>query len=267
MNVFFIVFGIILIAACIIHWFAANCVDLEDFLIDEHGWVTIIVVIAVGAVVAGFVFWIWWVMLIILGCLAVIGGIAGLIIRRANDYGGYYDGDDEEVVSQKTKYKCDNCGAKLVKFTVKKGFDDKTEYKCEYCGVSYTAKELLGVKMGADWMKEKGFDEMTLTDFEEEYFEACERFMFRPYNEHTQNEIERRYDKLNAKIDRYEDVYEDVNEWDQREVLEEANDFLTESEKEIKEYFAKHTTENIKKRYEFYSYMKKADEAETEKIS
>lgn len=95
--------------------------------------------------------------------------------------------------------------------------------------------------------------EIEIDDFEEEYFEACERMLFRPYNFHSMKQIERKKTKLNEKIKRYEDIYEDVDWYYSGDILNDSYDFFIDNEREIKEYFDKYGEEEIKKRYEAYT--------------
>ena len=101
--------------------------------------------------------------------------------------------------------------------------------------------------------------EIEIDDFEEEYFEACERMNFRPYNIHSAKQIERRRDKLDRLIQNGEDVY-DEDCYDQDEILEDAYNFFIDNEREIKEYFDKYGEEEIKKRYEAYADGDEEDE-------
>ena len=76
---------------------------------------------------------------------------------------------------------------------------------------------------------------------------------FRPYNFHSEKQIERKRDKLKKMIDNYEQIYDDVYfSMDAEEILEEAYDFFIENESEIKEYFDKYGETEIKNRYEAY---------------
>ena len=96
-----------------------------------------------------------------------------------------------------------------------------------------------------------------LGDFEEEYFEACERMLFRPYNLHTEKQIERKYKSLTDKIDSFEDVYDDIGYFYSDDILEKAYEFLNDNTEEIEEYFDKYGEEEIKKRYDVYVRNKK----------
>ncbi|MDR0849984.1 MAG: hypothetical protein LBN07_00685 [Christensenellaceae bacterium] len=61
------------------------------------------------------------------------------------------------------------------------------KYKCEHCGINYTKAELNKSKDNvAEHTEEEEIGEIEFADFEEEYFDNCIIFDFRPYNTHTE---------------------------------------------------------------------------------
>ena len=252
---FWLIAAIVLIVACVAHFFIAECIDIADFF-DEGGWITILAVAVISAIVYGFIYWIWWAMLII------TVGVAALALIVAGVYAHYensgYDNEDVDYSEDKkdeetTRYKCPNCGAAISKIYV----GGNIVYKCAYCNTTFDKKDLKLV-VSIDDRNGKTV-EIEIDDFEEEYFEACERMNFRPYNIHSAKQIERRRDKLDRLIQNGEDVY-DEDCYDQDEILEDAYDFFIDNEREIKEYFDKYGDEEIKKRYEAYADGDEEDE-------
>lgn len=256
--IFLLVSVIVLVLACFIHYCAAECIDAEDFFIDEYGWITIVAILALALVVYGFIYWLWWAMLIIVGGLAVIAVIVFLIFYALdggferyddNDYIDDDSDDDEESGKRViTRYKCPNCGAAITKY--ENPFGDKKKYRCDYCGTSFEKKDLKIITTCINENNEK--TEIEIDDFEEEYFEACERMDFRPYNRHTYKQIDRKRDKLQDMLDNCKNIYEDVSSYDSEDILDNAYDFLTDNEGEIEEYFDKYGEATIKERYEAY---------------
>ena len=231
MATFFIIAAVVLLAACAIHWFAAGCCDLEDFFIDEYGWVTILCVVLLSLIVFGFIFWVWWIMLIITGAIAVIA--IPLIYYFFFYYPDYDEDDenDEDNETYKTKYKCLNCGAPVTE-TIN---GRKHTFKCEFCQTDYTKSELFSGKNDND-------EKFSLSDFETEYFEACDIFGFQPQYNHSASQIDRKYEKL----------YEKNYDCEFEENLEDAYDFFSEEETSIKEYLTKNDENTIEKKYRFY---------------
>ncbi len=259
MQTYLIIVGVILIIACLIHWFSADCLDLGDFFIDEHGWITITAVLGGGLVIAGFIFWIWWATLIIVIAVAGIT-IAAYYIYEYVEYGGYGSEDeaeeeDDEKTTEKSKYKCVNCGANLIRVIKNGSLNAKNSYyRCEYCGINYTKRDLMQTVKNEDSSNAR-FSGIELNDFEEEYFEACEKLGFRPYNEHSEKEIERRYNKLSEKLYEEDGNFSDDDLSEQEEALDYANDFFAENDREITKYIANTPQDDIKLRYEYYIYL------------
>lgn len=246
--VFLLVSGALLLIACIVYGKLAICDDLEDFF-AEGGWLVILAGLAVAAIVYGFIYWIWWAMLIItVGVAALALIVAGVYVHYENS--GYDNKDvdysEDKKDEETTRYKCPNCGAAISKIYV----GGNIVYKCAYCNTTLDKKDLKLV-VSIDDRNGKTV-EIEIDDFEEEYFEACERMLFRPYNFHSMKQIERRRDKLDRLIQNGEDVY-DEDYYDQDEILEDAYEFFIDNEREIKEYFDKYGEEEIKKRYEAYA--------------
>ena len=102
---------------------------------------------------------------------------------------------------------------------------------------------------GRNLMKEELQKKIELTDFEEEYFDACQTFGYKPYNRHTQNQINRKYEKLQEQIDNGEIEFSCRD--DDNDVLDCAYNFLLDHIDEINEYFAAVPADEIKMRYEF----------------
>ena len=263
--VFWVIALIVLIIACVIHSLATDSfLDFEEFFVYEHGWVTLLVVLGIELIVFACIFWIWWAMLIIVfGMSAVAGIIAFFVIRaRSAEYDDEDEEDDEDA--QPTRFKCPNCGGAIVKIEVDYDLTHGKPtyiYKCPYCGITFEEKDVskldktsgkgdvAAVKNGND---NGDLTYSDLNDFEEEYFEACERMLFRPYNLHTEKQIERKYKNLSDKIDSFEDIYDDIGYFYSADILEKAYDFLNDNEEEIQEYFDKYGEEEIKKRYDVY---------------
>ena len=244
----------VLLIACIIHWFAADCMDFEDFFIDEYGWVTITAVCVLTGIVFGFIFWVWWAMLIIIGAVLLLGGGVAIVLYKkgANE-------SEEEKKEVKTNFRCPNCGANIVK---EETFFEKRFY-CKYCDTEFTLKELKrGEAKPSEQeakVKEDGID---LSDFEEEYFDACYRFKFRPYNKHGRRQLERRYEQLQNRLFDIDKLYEDTDR-DDDELLDEAYAFLSEEEA-IGAYLNEEKEEVIKERYEYFLENYIADEEDEE---
>lgn len=259
---YWIIAGIVLIVSLTIHRLATGVVlDAEDFFSPSEffafflveGWINALVVALLSVIVFGFVFWNWIIMLIILGVIIVAAVV--LFIILANKFGST-DDSDESTDLKNTVYKCPNCGA-----SIKKRYNedmDKTEYFCDYCKTCFSKKDILNGKVRVDnEQKRDKYEDIELSDFEDEYFDACEKMFFRPYNAHTNSEIQFRYDKLKRKIDNFENIYKDVSFYGQEKILQEAYDFLVANKERIEEYFAKHTEEEIKTRTEFFMELKK----------
>ena len=87
-----------------------------------------------------------------------------------------------------------------------------------------------------------------LSDFEEEYFDACKAFGFKPYNVHTKIQIERKYKKLQNKRG---EIPHDPGD-NREEVLECAKEILLDYIKEIDKYLSANSEQEIKKRYEYF---------------
>lgn len=231
--------------------------DFADFLIDDYGWINILSCVGVGGIVAGFIFWSWKIMLIIVSSLVGLGVIAGIIVWIVlyirDKHEDYEYGDDEyeseEIISSnKSIYKCKNCGATLLKQTIEDYDGRKTRYFCEHCETSGSLKEIRENKQNNET---NVVEEIDISDFEEEYFNACIVMGFRPHNKHTQKQIDRKYDKLIDQVENGEIYWED-DDRDDEDILDEAYDFFIENLKEIDEYLEKEKIEDIRKKYEYY---------------
>lgn len=234
---------IVLIVACIIHYFVADCIDLQEFFFDEHGWLTILSVCIITAIIFGFIFWTWWIMLIITMSIAIVAGIIICFSYKKNK------STIIEEASIKTGYKCPNCGAALIKFKTTTAFENN-KLKCIYCDVIYEKKDL----------QKNNYhnNEIELTDFEEEYFYACVHLFFRPYNPHSQPIILSRYKKLSEKIKNYDYIYDDEYSDDEEMVLNNAYSFFIDNQHEINEYLEQHDIQTIKEHYELYLYIQES---------
>ena len=248
---YWIIVGIIALLAALIHVGIeeGGSFDLEDFFDDffgEYAWVTFVIVLALGGIVFGFVAWIWWAMLLIILVPIVI-----IVIYLIIDNRDGFDGGDEEQPGtdsvESTSYKCDSCGAPVSKFVTYDNYGKKKiDYKCTYCNTCYTKNQLLGI-----FDSSNSISFIDLDDWEEEYFEVCDLMFFRPYNRHTMKQIDRKYERLQEKIDNCEEIYD--NSFDDQEILDKAYDFFSDNEDEIDAYFKKYTEEEIKDRYDFYT--------------
>lgn len=242
---FWIIVGIVAIIALLIHTYNEEFgIDFEDIfecLIEDFGWVTVLVVVGIGGIVYGFAFWVWWIMLLIVGGVVVITIIAFAIFYHYNNKEILY-----EETTEKTKYKCDNCGAFIVRKT--DAYGNVTHY-CEYCGISYDEND------DYDEDEEDEYDdeeEITLSDFEEEYFNACEKFFYKPYNEHSESRIDNKYKELCARL-KHGTIYEDsYNTAIDKIDLDTAYNFFKKQEDEIEDYFLNYDEDEIKSRYEYY---------------
>lgn len=204
-----------------------------EYLIDDFGWLNILICVVLSAIIAGFIFWSWLIMLIIMLALLVIGAIVAIIIyKKNNDDNEDYD---EEIIERKSNFKCESCGAHLIRQEIETYDGLEVNYICEHCGISFDKSELNKNKKSN---KKEINEEIDLTDFEEEYFENCLIMNFRPYNKHTISQIERKYDKL---IDECE-----IDEDD----LDSAYDYFCENLDEIDEYIE--NEKSIKERFEYY---------------
>ncbi len=248
----------VLLIACAIHWNAADCIDFEDFFISEKGWVTILAVCGATGIVYGFIFWIWWAMLIITVGVILLTVIGFVIYRKK--YSAYAESIEyDESATQKTNHRCPNCGANLMEIQNGYGFTgNKKKYYCDYCGTYFTKKEVL--LQGAKEASETEPCGVELSDFEEEYFDACYRFHFRPYNAHTERQIERRYESVQQQIWDNEELYEDTD--DPEEALDGAHEFFRAEAEEILNYLNGREESEIRTRYEFYleNYISGADD-------
>ena len=98
---------------------------------------------------------------------------------------------------------------------------------------------------------EQNAEEFELTDFEEEYFDACLVMGFRPHNVHTQKQIDRKHDKILDQIDNGELTFDDDDREDS-DILDEAYDFFSDNVDEIEEYLKTEKEEKIKAKFEYY---------------
>lgn len=226
--------------------------DFADYLIDDYGWINILSCVGVGGIVAGFIFWSWKIMLIILSSLiglAVIVGLIILIVIRKGNKGKPKSNKKYEIISSnKSVYKCKNCGAILLKQIIKNKYGRKTIYLCECCGASGSLNEIKGDNQNQE---NENLEEIEISDFEEEYFDACIVMGFRPHNKHTQKQIDRKYDKLMEQVENNELSW-DFDDRDDEDILDEAYDYFIENLKEIDEYLEKEKIEDIRKKYEYY---------------
>ena len=251
METFLIVAVVLTIISNGIHFKCAECYDFEDYFIDEYGWINLTACVGVSVIMAGFIFWSWQIMLIILLVLVVVGVSVLLIflktLNKEDDKG------KKSVLRSKSTYKCKNCGSNFIKEVVEDEYEEtrRINYICEHCGISGSLKELRSEKGN------KQNEEIEIDDFEEEYFDACLIMGFRPYNTHTQKQIDRKYDKLMDQIENGEISYED-DARDDEDILNEAYDFFNENKGEIEDYLS--AEENIKERFDFYQSEEVSDE-------
>lgn len=253
--IFWIAVGAIAIIAFLIYAYEDN-VGIDDFddivgsFIEGVGWIIVLSIIGIGAIIYGFVFWIWWIMLIIVLGVAVIAVVVWLITHNRS-YRYKETGEIENKVV-KTKYKCENCGANISKIITGDGYGgERIIYKCDYCGITYDENDDYN-EDEEDGGDEYDDEEITLTDFEEEYFNACEKFFYKPYNEHSASRIENKYKELCARL-KHGTIYEDSDDAKIDEIdLVSAYNFFKEQESEIEDYFLDYDEDEIKSRYEYY---------------
>ena len=233
MDVFLSIAGLVTLISNVIQYQYNDSDGFVGYLIDDLGWINILACVGGFAILAGFIFWSWKLMLLIVLFLIFVAIIIFLILYYINK-DDEEDEENEEIVSQtKSVYKCKNCGASLLKLEVETGEDRKVVYKCEHCGISGTLKEIRDNKNEEEIVDSK--TEIELSDFEEEYFSACETMSFRPHNSHTQKQIDRKYEKLTDMIYDGELSYDDDYR-DDEDILDEAYDFFSENTDEIEEY-------------------------------
>ena len=260
----------ILIIACVIHWFAVDAIDFGDFFVDEFGWITILSVLALGGIVFGFIFWLWWAMLLITIGALIIGGIIGIIIWRKNKAEERELSKIEESKSS-THYKCKNCSATITKIVSQNAYKKDVKYKCEHCDIIYSKSDLYNIENAGTIIGGGKANEIELTDFEEEYFDACQTFDFRLHNPHTKNQIERCYEKIKERINNFEiqfidnskTIFTDSYDLDNSEkVVKDARDFLINHIVEIDVYLRSLSQEKIKQRYEYFLLINSNDDDE-----
>ena len=239
----------LIIHSAIVEGSEFNIFDIFDIFFEEFGWVTVAIIGAIGGIIFGFIAWIWWAMLLITIALIPITIVVAIIIYRRIALDREEDEKERKKVEIiKTSYECKNCGAKILQKTYTDDDDcKKVVYYCEHCGSMYTKEEL---STSPKKTKTKTNDR-ELDDWEEEYFKACEIMEFKPYNMHTEKQIDRKRDRLQDLYDEGEYEYED-EVMDTEEALDYATEFLCDNENEIQDYLEQYTLEEIKKRYEYY---------------
>lgn len=57
---FVLIFLIVLLAACVVQWLAADCWDFKKFFFRAHGGITVYVLCAAGLFFYGALFRAWW---------------------------------------------------------------------------------------------------------------------------------------------------------------------------------------------------------------
>ena len=246
--IFTVVGAIAGIVACVLHYNFSSCYGIEDFFANGV-WITALAAVILELLIAGFTYLNMVLMFIVAG-FSVCGIVALYILhaikqrRKANSCSVEYEENTEgETRVMATDYKCPHCGAMITKFV-----NEKAIYKCEYCGTVFDRKNLKKEIRAAHKEKQK----IRINDFEEEYFEACDRMALRPYNVHSLKQIERKFDKLRNLIYEGYEIYEDVDYDISGNVLDEAHDFLTDNREEISDYLDEYTEDEIRKRYEVY---------------
>ena len=246
----------VLLIACAIHWRVKDCIDFGDFFIDEYGWVTVLAVCGVSGIVLGCIYWIWWAALLIgLGVALCVG--VGIVLYNKYAWGDVGEEEEEDPAEEKkSNFRCPNCGAQLVK--------GRKQFRCPYCGTYFTKKELRedrAREQGEEFPKDVPAPD--LDDFEEEYFDACFRLDFRPYNAHTEKQLERRYNKLSEQLSCGEFTYcDDEDGYQSEDMLEEAYSFFREEGKAIARYLNESDADEIRKRYEFFCQALTSDDDE-----
>ena len=259
--IFWIVVAVVTLIALLIHaaidW--GGTYDFDDLIetfAESYGWVTVLVCLGIGGIVFGFIAWIWWAMLIITIVLVIAGVVIGVIIHHANSY-DYDEESESEDKKIQTSFKCKNCGSSIVKEIY---FDDdgyqRIKYYCEHCDSVFSKRELYGLKN-----PDSKIEEYDLEDWEEEYFKACDILEFKPHNNHTQKQIDRKKERLENMSWSGEYEYED-DTMDTDEALDYAYDFFSDNEDEIQDYLNRYTPEEIKKRYEYYLLIESIDDDE-----
>ena len=251
-----IFWGIVLVVALIASLIHTAIVeygsfDFEDFFedfIDDYVWITFVTCLGIGAAIFGFMFWIWWVVLLILvAVIAIVATVSIIVYVR-------YKKEDEMAqiynVKEKiqTQFDCKNCGAKITKIIEENCFgNQKVRYICEHCNTVYEKRDLYSLSN-----KSISAEPCDLDDWEVDYFEACFRLNFKPHNKHTGKQLERRHDSLYDKICNEEIIYDDVDDYDQEEVLDDAQDFFENNEEEIAEYLNSKDPNDIAKRFAYF---------------
>lgn len=267
--IFWLIVAAVALLASVIHTAIAeggfDFIDIGDFFesyFECFAWLTFLIVCAIGAIVFGFLNWYWWAMLlIILGVISIPIIIVIVIVAKGKQEDKEWEENSKKKTEHKeqTSYNCPNCGAKIVKITITDlNGNSEIKHKCEHCGSVMTKRQMLGIQ-DPD-IELQAYD---LDDWEEEYFIACLRMNFKPHNHHTQKQIDKRQESIQAKIDDGEEIYEDEEEYDE-DILNEAYEFFTDNVDEIQEYLKKYPKEEIQKRFKYFCFTLEEDDEEEE---
>lgn len=266
--IFWIIVAAISIVGALIHIGIAegfDFIDIGDFFevfFEDYVWITFFSPLALGAIIFGFLNWIWWAMLlIVIGIVSI--PIVIFIILHSIDVKQTREYEENSKIKTETReqtaYVCPNCGARITKIIIKDlNGCSETKYSCEHCNTIIGKRQMLGIANPN--MELETFD---LDDWEEEYFDACQKMNFKPHNNHSQKQIDKRHDSIKNKIDMGEDIYNNEDEWDE-DILDEAYEFFTDNIDEIKEYLKNHSADEIQKRFNYYCILQEIDDEEEE---
>ena len=248
--IFWVIVAVVALIALLIHSVIVEGSSFDlgsivEVFFESFGWATVLIVAVIGGIIFGFIAWIWWITLIIAILLVAVCGFTALVVYTFHSS----NKKDEKKQGQKeikTNYECKNCGSKLIKrIYIDKDGDEKVEYRCDYCDTVFGENEINGYPK-----IEQKKDTHDLDDWEEEYFEVCVLLRFKPQNNHTLKQVDRKIETLEEMYDSGSLSYD--GDLDPEDALEFAYDFFSENMNEIEAYLKKYSQEEIKKRFECY---------------
>ena len=198
----------------------------------------------VASVIVGFIFWIWWIMLIILIAVILLTSIGIYIFLKIREKYIEKQCAFEVAAEELTNYNCPNCGGKITRKILENAYEKKSVFSCDYCGISHKKRGLINSGIGAG-------REISLSDFETEYFDFCHTFSFKPQEKHTIKQVERRYEKLEDNFENFERETDEIYECGS-DVLERLYNFFADELFAINKYIDEQTPETIKNRFDYY---------------
>lgn len=263
--IFWLIVAAVAILASVVHVAIAegglDGLDIGDFFesfFEDFAWITFLVVCAIGGIVFGFLNWYWWAMLLIILGVIPVPIIIVIVVKakeKSEDKKWVENSQIKNEEKEQLMYNCPNCGAKIFKITITDLNGCSTvKYSCLHCNSTITKRQMLGIQNPDSELQAYDLD-----DWEEEYFDACKKMNFKPHNHHSQKQIDKRLETIQARIDNYEEVYEDEYD-DPEDILNNAYEFFTDNADEIEDYLNKYTNEDIQKRFKYYCFIQEIDE-------